>query len=107
MKVEFSKSEIKFMRVIWACGILLLIVFFLFISYSDSTSGWDLYYLNKLEKEYKGEIVDIYINKNNRSIPTIILEDNSEMEILSQWKNHFQIGDYVLKEKGSIIIKLV
>lgn len=66
-----------------------------------------MYYLNKLEKEYKGEIVDIYINKNNRSIPTIILEDNSEMEILSQWKNHFQIGDYVLKEKGSIIIKLV
>lgn len=108
MKSEFSKSKIKFMRMIWAGGILLFILFFLLIGNSDSASDWDLYYLNKLEKEYKGKVVKKYIDKNNRSTPTIQLDDNSIVLLISEkWYNQFETGDYLFKERGSIVIKLI
>lgn len=107
MKVEFSKSDTKIIRLILGVGLVLCFVLFLVIQSNQTTSGWELYYKNKSEKEYNGKVAKKYINKKSRSTRTIVLDNKSEIELLNIWYKKFDTGDYVLKEKGSLIIKLI
>ena len=107
MKVEFSKSDTKIIRVILGVGLVLFLVLYLVIQGNQTTSGWELYFKNKSEKIYNGRVVKKYINKKSRSTRTIVLDNKSEIELLNIWYNQFDTGDYVLKEKGSLIIKLI
>lgn len=74
-KVEFSKSDIKTIRIIWGVGLALFLIFFLVIHLSQQTKGWDLYYKYKSEEIYNGTVVKKYIDKKNRATPTLILND--------------------------------
>lgn len=107
-KVEFSKFDIKTIKIILGVGLVLFVILFLVIQHSQTLSGWESYYKNKSEKVYNGKVVKKYIDKNNRSTPTLILNDHSKVLLISNdWYSYFQMDDYVLKEKGSIVIKLV
>jgi hypothetical protein len=107
-KVEFSKFDIKTIRIIWGIGLVLVLIFFLVIHLSQKTTGWDLYYKYKSEEIYNGNVVKKYIDKKNRSTPTLILNDQTKVLLISNdWYKHFKIDDYVFKEKGSLIIKLI
>jgi hypothetical protein len=107
-KVEFSKSDIKIIRLIWGIGLVLVLTFFLVIHLSQETTGWELYYKNKSEKEYKGRVINKYIDYKDHAIKKIVLDNNITFNLIStEWYNQFDTGDFVLKEKGSVVIKLI
>ncbi|PIV49553.1 MAG: hypothetical protein COS19_08015 [Flavobacteriaceae bacterium CG02_land_8_20_14_3_00_34_13] len=107
MKIKFSKSDIKIIRILCAVGLAFFFILFLIIQCNQTTTSWELFYKNKSEKIYNGKVVKKYINKKSRSTRTIILDNNSEIELLSTWYDKFDTGDLVFKEKGSLIIKLI
>lgn len=107
-KVEFSEFDIKTIRIISGVGLALVLIFFLVIHLNQQTTGWELYYKNKSGKEYMGLVINKYIDYKDHAIEKIVLDNNRTFNLIStEWYNQFDTGDYVLKEKGSLVIKLI
>lgn len=108
MSWELSTFEKRFFR-----GIVLL----LFIP----TVGYVLYnkifnyelnrnnYFEYIEsQQYDGIVVNKFVDFNDHAIEKIGLKNNIIFNLISsEWYKKFDTGDYVLKEKGSLIIKLI
>lgn len=107
-KVEFSKSDINTIRITWGIGLAFFLILFLVIHLNQQATSWELYYKNKSEKEYKGLVINKYIDYKDHAIEKIVLDNNRTFNLIStEWYNQFDTGDYVLKEKGSLVIKLI
>src|SRR5690554_2443071 len=108
MKLEFSKSDIKLLQWLYAGALLFCFFLFLYVYLKQGLSGWELYYKYKSELIHNGIVTKKYIDKKNRSTPTILLNDNSKVILISNtWFDYFEIGDSVYKEKGSLIVRLI
>lgn len=107
MSWEISTFELKFLRVIMLLVFIPSACFFIYNRIFNYEIDWRNFYESKRLLFFEGKITDKYINYNQRALNIIVIDDNNHQELLGMWKNRFEVGDYVLKEKGSLTIKLV
>lgn len=107
MDWELSTFEKRFFRIIF---LVFIIPAFGYLAYNlllNNERDWSSFYEREKNNYFEGTITNMYINYKKRALNTIIIDNDVHYEILGIWKSKFGTGDYVIKEKGSLIIKLI
>jgi hypothetical protein len=89
---------------------MIVVPIFAYVAYNklfESEIDRNRFYENERKIHFKGVITCKYINYKKRALNTLVINNELHYEILGVWKSKFNTGDYVFKEKGSLIIKLI
>lgn len=107
MSWELSTFEKRFFRGIVLLLFIPTIGYVVYNKLFESEIDWNRFYENERKIHFNGVITSKYINYKKRALNTIVINNELHYELLGIWKSKFDTGDYVLKEKGSLIIKLI
>ena len=103
---ELSTFEKRFFRIIFLLFFIPTVSYILYGVFFHK-QDWSWYYERKKEVNFEGVITDKYVNYKKRALNTIVLNEEYHYEIPGLWSEKFDIGDYVKKEKESLIICLI
>ncbi|MCR9183058.1 MAG: hypothetical protein NXH73_09035 [Flavobacteriaceae bacterium] len=107
MNWELSSFEKRFFRGIFLLVFIPTVAYVAYNKIFKSEIDWSKFYENERMIHFDGVISNKYVNYKKRALNTIVIDNDLHYEILGIWKSKFDIGDYVFKEKGSLIIKLI
>lgn len=107
MSWELSTFEKRFFKGIVLLLFIPTIGYVVYNKLFESEIDWNRFYENERKIHFNGVITSKYINYKKRALNTIVINNELHYELLGIWKSKFDTGDYVLKEKGSLIIKLI
>ncbi|MGY6650214.1 hypothetical protein [Wenyingzhuangia sp. IMCC45574] len=85
--------------------ISVLIVFIFFLIGNEYTFE-DRVLKKALNKNYRGVIVEKYIDYENHAIPKVVLKDKREVIIYKKIYDKIELGDSISKLKGSFKVYL-
>lgn len=85
-------------------GVVILI--FLIFSLTKKNNIYHRMYTKKLNKHFQGFVIDKFLDVNNHSIPTIVLESNKKVSIEGEFFKKISIGDSISKKKGEHLVIL-
>jgi|GEM_PF-2594559 hypothetical protein len=108
MSWELSTFEKRFFRIILALVIIPTIGYVLYNKIFNYDLNWNNYFEYIESQQYDGIVINKFVDFNDHAIEKIGLDNNIIFNLISaEWYKKFDTGDYVLKEKGSLIIKLI
>jgi len=105
---ELSAFEKRFFRIIYLIFIIPAFGYLLYNLLSNDERDWSNYFDFKKNEHYEGFVAKKYVDFNDHAIEKIVLDNNNIFNLIcTEWYKQFDTGDYVIKEKGSLIIKLI
>lgn len=107
MSWELSTFEKRLFRVIVLMIVVPTVTYVAYNKFYESEIDWNRFYENERKIHFRGVITSKYVNYKKRALNTIVINNDLHYEILGIWKSKFDTGDYIVKERGSLIIKLV
>lgn len=108
MSWKLSTFEKRFFRVIFLLFYIPTVGYIVYNSIFNDVVDWSNYFEYKKSQLYDGIVVNKFVDFKDHAIEKIVLENNFTFNLIStEWYKKFDTGDYVFKEKGSLIIKLI
>ena len=105
---ELSTFEKRFFRIVFLIFFIPAVSYIAYNKIFNNERDWSRYYQGIKEDSYNGIVVKKYVDYKDRAIEKIVLDNNKIFNVIStEWYEQFSIGDYVKKEKGSLIVYLI
>lgn len=85
---------------IFILPVLLLLGFFFWSSFFDTTTG-EVIRNRDLTENFEGKVDSLYFDRQNHNIKIALLSNGYKYEIFRQWEPKIRVGDSISKKKGS------